>query len=116
VETFTIQLAGNRAIMTICGDVTIQNISEFKEHLLQLQNMADDIAIDLEGIREADVACLQMFCAAHRTWLQMNKRLSIAGPMPKEFVKILADSGYQRDGGCKLYSNHPCLWARRGES
>jgi anti-anti-sigma regulatory factor len=116
VETFTIQLAENRATMKICGSVTIQNISEFKKRLLEMQDMADDLAIDLAGIRETDVACLQMFCAAHRAWLKMNKRLSIAGPTPKEFEKILADSGYLRDGGCRLYSNHPCLWARRGEA
>jgi anti-anti-sigma regulatory factor len=116
VETFTIQLAENRATMTICGDVTIQNISEFKESLLQMQDKADDLAIDLAGIRETDVACLQMICAAHRTWLQMNKRLSIAGPVPKGFRKILADSGYEREAGCRLYGNHPCLWARRAES
>jgi anti-anti-sigma regulatory factor len=116
VNTFNIQLDGNRATMTICGDVTIQNISEFKVNLLEMQNMADDLAIDLEGIRETDVACLQMFCAAHRAWLQMNKRLTIAGPTPSVFQKVLADSGYQREGGCRLYGNHPCLWARRVES
>jgi anti-anti-sigma regulatory factor len=116
VKTFTIHLAGNRATMTICGNVTIQNISEFKQNLLQMQDMADDIAIDLEGIRETDVACLQMLCAAHRTWLQMNKRLSITGPIPKEFQKVLSDSGFRVEGGCRLYSNHPCLWARRMES
>lgn len=116
MKTFNIQLAGSRATMTICGDVTIQNISEFKENLLQMQNMADEFSIDLEGIREADVACLQMICAAHRTWLQMNKRLTLAGPVPGEFYKILMSSGYLREGGCRLYSNHPCLWVRRSES
>jgi len=116
VKTFAVQLAGNRAVMTISGNVNIQNISEFKENLLRMQDMADDLEIDLEGIREPDVACLQMLCAAHRTWLQMDKRLSIPGSSPKAFHKILVDSGYQREGGCKLYSNHPCLWARRIES
>lgn len=116
MKTFMIQIVEGKATMAICGSVTIQNISEFKENLLRIQDMSDDIAIDLEGLREADVACMQMLCAAHRTWLQMNKRLSIAGPIPKAFAKFLEDFGYRTEGGCRLYRNHPCLWARRDES
>ena len=116
MNTFAIHRDGNRAVMTISGGVTIQNISEFKDRLLRLQDESDDLAINLEGVREADVACLQMICCAHRTWHQMNKRLTIAGSIPEEFARILAESGYRRKGGCKLYSNHPCLWAKGEEA
>jgi anti-anti-sigma regulatory factor len=116
MSTFEIRMTGKKATMIICGEVTIQNISEFKQHLLRLQEAADDLALNIEGIGQADVACLQMICCAHRTWLQMNKRLTIEGSIPAEFAKILKESGYCRKGGCRLYSNHPCLWERRDET
>ena len=101
--------------LTITGDVTIQNASALKEQLQELRKSGMNAAINLDGLQEADLACLQLLCSAHHTFTANNQMFTITGRYPEPLKKTILATGYQRDRGCPLDATQTCLWVGRIE-
>ncbi len=113
MHSFTISDSDRGRTLIVTGDVTIQNAADFRESLLELKEGEGDADIDLEGLTEADLTCLQLLCSAHRTFTTSNRRIAIKGRFPEALQKVIVTAGYQRDRGCVLDSTQTCLWVGR---
>lgn len=96
------------------GELTIQHAPRLKEVLLDALDRTTRLSVVLEGIKEIDLACLQVLCSAHRTAIESAKDISIAGSWPEAFRKVVVESGYERGGSCRSPESVSCLWKSEG--
>jgi anti-anti-sigma regulatory factor len=110
-ETVVLQLeaGGASAVLTVKDELTIWKAAEIRRALLEALDRADRVELDLAAVAEADVAALQLLCAAHRSAAGQGKTLVVrrAAPALAEHVKA---SGFARHQGCA----EGCLWIEGG--
>jgi len=99
---------------SLAGEMTIQYAGRLREVLLKAFAEREELSLDLEGITEADVACLQVLCTAHKTFLTSNKALKTIGQTAAPFEQAVNDSGYRRKMGCHADPDRNCLWVTGG--
>jgi anti-anti-sigma regulatory factor len=105
----------DNGVMRLAGELTIQYAGRLKEMLLKAIAEVKELSLDLEGVTETDVACLQVLCSAHKTFLASNKGLKTIGRVSASFKRAVDDSGYRRKTGCHSDPNRNCLWVTGGE-
>ncbi len=54
-------------VLFLQGELTVDRMADFKNELQQSLNSTDSLEIDLDQVTKVDLACLQLFCSAHRT-------------------------------------------------
>ena len=96
------------------GELTIQHAGQLKEKLLQAFAETEALALDLEGVTEVDIACLQLLCSAHKTFRMANKELKTISMIASPFQRAIDDSGYRRKIGCHSDPKRDCLWVMGG--
>ena len=105
----------DNGVMRLEGELTIQHAGRLKEALLKAFAEVEELSLDLERVTEADVACLQVLCTAHRTFLAADKELKTTGRVSESFERAVNDSGYRRKTGCHSDPDRNCLWVTGGE-
>jgi anti-anti-sigma regulatory factor len=70
---------------------------------------AGEIRIDLSGVGEVDVTCLQLLCAAHHAATVEGRRFSLSGSGPG-VCSTIERLGFLRHVGCSSDSGGSCLW------
>lgn len=104
----------NQGVLHLEGDLTIERAGTLRDALVQAMDKAKQVILEIEKVGEVDVACLQVFCSAHRTYVQSGQTLSFSGPLSEEFLKSMEKAGFERDRGCPLDCNHTCLFVMGG--
>jgi anti-anti-sigma factor len=104
----------DNGIVQLKGELNIQYAGELKELLLKACSEGKELSLDLGGVTEVDIACLQVLCSAHKTFLASNRELNLIGREAASFVRALDDSGYRRKTGCHSDPNRNCLWVVGG--
>ncbi len=97
-------------IIRFTGDLTISRADEVKSTLLESLKGAERIEIDLASVEEADLACLQLFCSAHRTSKHLGKFFGLRDNAVGSFKQAVRSAGYARSGGCVLDTDNQCIW------
>jgi len=97
-------------ILALKGALTIECANELKSMLLDALNKKDHVVLNLEGVKEVDLSCLQLLCSAHRTSLKFHKQLTLAGRQPESFQQAVRDAGFTRQVGCHKDPHQKCLW------
>ena len=103
-----------RGVLRLEGALNIQDAARLREALLAALTGAQTLALDLTGVTEADVSCLQVLCAAHKSFLAANKELLTTGDPAEPFLRAVDDSGFRRTTGCHSDPARGCLWVRGG--
>jgi anti-anti-sigma factor len=104
----------NTKILKAEGSLSIQDASELRECLLETFSSAETLLIDLSGVQSVDLACLQIFCSAHKTYSQAQKCIRIAGNLPEGVVRSLSSVTLVPEA-CDREPHGPCLWATGGK-
>lgn len=94
-------------VLTLYGDVTIQNAVELKKVLVGELAAASGLTVNLAYVTRCDLSLFQLLCAAHRTSVPV--KLADVSPAVGE---VMASSGLIRGSGC---TGGPCLWQRTQE-
>jgi len=94
-------------VLTLYGDVTIQNAGELRKVLIGELAAAAGLTVNLAYVTRCDLSLFQLLCAAHRTSVPV--KLSDVSPA---VVEVMASSGLIRGSGC---TGGPCLWQRTQE-
>ncbi len=115
MNPFEITEMPDHTLLTIRGEVSLQNAGEALEALTSFRSKGDRLRLDLENVETADVSFLQLICSLHRTCLRAGQNLMLSGNMPERFKTILESSGYRRPRACTLGGDNPCLWTWRDE-
>jgi len=105
----TVTYQGDREVLVIAGELNIEHAQALKETLLQSLGGTGPLLLNLENVTAIDLSCLQLLCAAHRSWLTANRKLAIAS-CSGVFSQTARDAGYSREMGCSIDADRSCLW------
>lgn len=101
---------GNKTTLVASGPMTIQNASELRKGLLDsLKGAGKSIVLDLSGVTESDIACIQVLCAAHKSVMDKDQAIKMVG-QSAEIEEALASSGILQFAGCSSKDRESCLW------
>ena len=96
--------------LAFAGELTIQHVAAFRDEFVRALEASDNILVDLSAASEVDLSFFQLLCSSHRTAVEMNKSLCLAG-WPKNLLQTLEDAGFDRHVGCVLDCQGSCIWA-----
>jgi ABC-type transporter Mla MlaB component len=92
------------------GPLTLEHAGELRSALREGMSGARAVTIELAEQVEADLSCLQLFCAAHRSALANRKKLHLRKGVPESFLILVESAGFIRHQGCTLNPYQDCLW------
>ena len=107
---YKVDKSDDKKILSINGDLTIQNAAELQKILIECLEDTAHLTLNIENVTEIDMSCLQLLCSAHKTTLNTDKGLSIDGSPSAIFQEAVNVSGYQQFSGCELDKSNSCLW------
>ncbi len=107
---FSIKEDGEIKVLTINGELTIQNANALKGVLLSTLQDTETLILNIENITGADLSCLQMLYSAYKAGEQSDKRFRLSGNCPEVFKETARDAGYFSDDGCGLHCDKGCIW------
>jgi anti-anti-sigma regulatory factor len=105
--------SGDAGVLFLRGSLTIEDASELKDVLARALANVTALEVDMAGVDSADLACLQVFCSAHRTALLRGSSLWLRD-MGRDFLGLLATGGFLRHIGCGP-ERDDCLWMEEKE-
>ena len=105
---------GSVRTLGLSGDLTVQCADELHGLLSEAIRESDHVEIDLSGVESADIPCLQLLCAAHKTAHRQNKVFRSKGPWSEAFTDAARDAAYLRQRCCGLSTGKDCMWIIKG--
>lgn len=99
----------NEKILHLSGELVVDQAVHLESALLDILADSEHIGVDLSSVTNVDVACLQLFCAAHKSSVRGNKTLKLHGVCPDAVTRIAKDAGFGRV--CGLEAGDTCLWS-----
>lgn len=106
----TEKTADGRHVITLDGDLTLQNAEELRSLFVKALVEADLVAVRFGDVREADLSLLQLLCSAHRSAVRLKKQVRLEGAFPKVFLDRADAAGFTRLKGCKPENKKSCFW------
>lgn len=110
---YSFKLSGRSGVLALDGSLTIEDADALKTALVDALRTAEALEIDLSGVADVSLCCLQVLCSAHRTAHREAKTLALRNP-GEEFLQSLRETGYRRHKGCETAGDQDCLWADAG--
>jgi hypothetical protein len=101
---------GSGKRLKLSGDLTIQEAGEFKAILAGSLETTDSLSINVESVTAAELPCLQLLCAAHKTSIRQAKTLALDGHWPEPFFGAVRESGFALRTGCNLQKKGRCIF------
>lgn len=105
-----VEEANGERIVRFSGELTIQYATEIKEALTGALAGAHSVLLDVGYVTNTDIACLQVFCAAHQAAVELNIPLALDEKRSLAFVNTMRDAGFARHTGCSRGRGTRCLW------
>ena len=105
---FLLEDSARGKILRVEGSLTIEHACALKELLIEALEETDHLDIDLQNITSVDLACLQVLCAAHKTFVEAHRHMGIQDDPPEIFIKSLFNAGIDRST-CAMLSHVECL-------
>lgn len=106
--------SGNLGIVTVQGSITGPVVEELRAHLTRALRAVNRVVLNVENITGVDLACLQLLCSAHRSALQANKSVTVAGIRAEIFNRTVRTAAYTRCACCTQDRDSGCLWKLAG--
>ncbi len=105
-----IEQEGSMKTLIVSGDMTVQNVKELKGVLIESLDDTDHIVMDLNGVVEVDLSCLQLLCSAHKTLAEMNKKITLGNNCTEQIRETVKSAGFLKHMGCGSECDENCLW------
>ncbi len=104
---------GKQPVLVLEGDVDISIAADIKTRIMDVMNETDSLTVDLGGVERLDISCVQLLCAANRSFEKKSKRLNvITGKGDSLCRTLLGSSGYDAHDGCPEKKCRACLWKK----
>ncbi|WP_420265223.1 STAS domain-containing protein [Candidatus Magnetominusculus dajiuhuensis] len=100
----------NRGVLSLKGDITIEDAASLKELLLLHTGDVDDLLINVSDVTEVHLSWFQLICSAHRYSAKMKKKLSLCGEIPENIRTMAVKAGFKRHKGCVFDTCESCIW------
>jgi ABC-type transporter Mla MlaB component len=99
----------NTGRLILEGDLTIQHVTDLRGVLLEALQKVEQLTLDMSGVTDIDVSCLQLLCSAHRTYLGSGKTIEINTENRAVVNKVMQAAGYSPHV-CGAGEAMSCLW------
>lgn len=106
-------MAGGRKVLKLSGELTIEISPRLKGAFLEAFESGHGLGVDVSKAEMIDLACVQVFCAAHRHFVGGGLSLVIAGDIPESVRRSLNDTAID-SSTCNSACTSQCLWAKGG--
>ena len=93
----------------LVGAMTIECALEVKSILLELLANRDHLFLNIDEVSEADLSCLQLLCALHKSAMQEGKIVTLNFSRSSVITETLLKAGCSRHKGCT--GNGECFWS-----
>jgi len=101
---------GGIGLLHFSGDSSENCADKLRQGFMVLFESTDYVVVNFTKATELDIGCLNLFCTAHRIFTRCNKRLMLAGRVPKVF-RARDESGRPlRPSCCVSECREGCLW------
>jgi anti-anti-sigma factor len=107
-----VEKEGNKNVITVSGEMTIEHAVALKDALIQSLKNAEHLIMDLGSITDIDLSCLQLLCSTHRTSVSAQKTFELKSDYPEILKEAVREAGYPRYCGCTLETENGCLWEK----
>lgn len=107
---------GPLAMLTLSGDIIIENISQLHEKLMGLYNDGDSVCVRIDGDSTTDFTFFQLMCSAARSFGSAGKEFSIDCPRSGPQRSRARSLGFTGFGVCTHGECKHCLWAVKESS
>jgi ABC-type transporter Mla MlaB component len=102
---------GKPPVLTLEGDVGIGEAAELRNEIMGVMNESDSLTVDIGNIEKMDISCVQLLCAANRSFEKKSKVFKIdRGKNDMSCRTVLTGTGYDKNGGCHEKICKNCLW------
>jgi len=99
--------------LRLAGEADIRHAVALRESLMTAFRQESLVRLNLAGVTQLDLSCLQLLCSAHHSALGAQKALSLDEKLHGALSEVLRCSGFGRRRGCARSSEpDSCLWAR----
>lgn len=80
--------------LSLSGVGSIRNIVQYQDVLREGLSAGADLALDLGGIEDADLAFIQLIFAARRSAQERGLALTLSHPAPEPILQTLERGGF----------------------
>jgi anti-anti-sigma factor len=101
---------GDRATVTLGGELTVRQARKLKAALLDAMQSCATIEVVLGSISKMDSSLLQVLCSAQRTAAGLQKRFAVYGSDQERFADLLRRTGFTRHTGGRGNARTACGW------
>jgi anti-anti-sigma factor len=101
---------GNIVTVKMGGPLTIEHAAKFKNFISNLPGEAEEIVLDLDGVTDIDLSCIQLLCSANLFFDKTRKRLIRKSAQTEVITRALSEAGYTREMVCHEKPCNNCLW------
>ena len=114
MESIRLEETGSGRVLKLCGGMNIDEASRLRDVMLGVLDSGKGLLLDLRDVEEIDLACVQVICAAHRSFLTEGLKISLTGSDRECLRRSLSDMA-MHVSACDPPLAGQCLWAA-GES
>jgi len=107
-----IKKSGKTAVVRINGELGIACANELQKAIIKAFRSCRKVTIEAENIEGFDLSSLQLFCAAHKMAIDLNKELTFNCEPPLVLSETATSAGYSNRTGCSVDNKHRCLWLK----
>ncbi|MBF0620765.1 MAG: STAS domain-containing protein [Magnetococcales bacterium] len=92
--------SGKNGTLTLAGDLVIQNAHALRSSLDEaLTKVEETLTITFEEVSRADLSGLQLLCAAHKSFLNSDKKITLEGALPDALKEVIGTAGFSNCAG-----------------
>ena len=91
---FEVQQNKDEVVITVDGHFTIQYAADLKKAFLKALKLSPQIRLDLSGVKEADLSCLQLIWSVLKTGKKSGKEISFGAALPEVMVELAELAGF----------------------
>jgi anti-anti-sigma regulatory factor len=100
-------------VVRLAGRLGIENASELKRVLVEAFEGGQGIELDVSAVESADLACVQVLCAAHRSFVNAKRHMALGSSIPDGLRRSLRDMSIEAST-CDAPYTSECLWGMGG--
>lgn len=105
---------GKTGTLNIEAELTIQHANGLRNSLISSIGSVDHVMLNLEGLTEIDLTCLQLLFSASRTAANTKKNISV-NKCSGVFKQAVMDSGFSFVNECILECKEDNCFSMKGD-
>lgn len=100
-------------VIRLSGRLGIENAGELKRVLVEAFESCQGLELDVSAVESAHLACVQVLCAAHRSFVNASRQMALGSSIPDGFGRSLRDMSIEASI-CDAPYTSECLWGKGG--